>query len=101
MAFKSAQKIFEEREREAREKELQQVGKAFNQMVAKGTIRLHPSTEKKMQDFIDYDTAKRKREDEQKKKADKFGMILGILFFIVLVLGCVWLIKFFLGGILG
>lgn len=99
MGFKKAQDIFNEKEKEERAKELEGIGGMFNNMVKRGMIVLHPVTEKKIQDFLDWDSRTKKEEFEKKKRFEVLGYLIGTLITIVATLGSIWLIKFFWRGI--
>lgn len=101
MAFKDAKDIFDENEKKEHEKMMQGMGAIFNTVVRKGLINLHPSTEKKIQEYLEWDNANKKREYDMKKKLEKFGYIFAILIFVVITLGSIFLIKIFWKGIFG
>lgn len=97
MAIKEVKDIFKEKEMEDRNNEMHVMGRMLNKLMTNGKISFHPTTEKKLQEFINWDVKNKKEDFKRKKKFEKIGAFLAIIVFIIMLLGAAALIKLLLG----
>ena len=91
-----ARDIFERKEREEMEREMRP-----NIMGILAKIKIDPQMIQGLREIVEGEEKKRREKIKINERWEKFSSIFALVVAITIMIGCIWLIKIFIRGILG